>query len=101
MIREQVSSGTEATEALAYLRGFMATFHLRPLDDIGAVFVSLVHLSEEWPRAGHAVQDETIAQLLAYRDDAGSRRTGPRLDAFVAPRRSELFWNRLPEGTAT
>jgi hypothetical protein len=99
VIREQVTNASEATESLAYLRGFMATYHLRPLDDIDR-FTSLVHLSEEWPRAGHAVQDETVAQLLAYRETLDPEHRAA-LDAFVAPRRSELFWNRLPEGTAT
>jgi hypothetical protein len=93
IIREQVSSGTEATETLAYLRGFTATFHLRPLDDI-ELFTSLVHLADEWPRAGHAVQEETITQLLAYREGLDTTHRDA-LDAFVAPRRTELFWNRL------
>ena len=95
VIREQVSSGTQATEALAYMTGFMATFHLRPLDDADR-FTSLVHLSEEWPWAGHAVQDETVAQLLAYRETLDPAHRAA-LDAFVAPRRSEMFWNRFPE----
>ncbi|WP_028062593.1 hypothetical protein [Solirubrobacter soli] len=94
VIREQVSSGTEATESLAYLTGFMATYHLRPLDDI-ELFTSLVHLADEWPRAGHAVQEETITQLLAYREGLETPHKDA-LDAFVAPRRTELFWNRLP-----
>jgi hypothetical protein len=94
IIREQVSSGTEATESLAYLRGFMATYHLRPLDDI-ELFTSLVNLADEWPRAGHAVQAETISQLLAYRDGLDQPHKDA-LDAFVAPRRSQMFWDRLP-----
>jgi hypothetical protein len=99
VIREQVTDSTEATESLAYLRSFVSTFHLRPLDDLER-FVALVHLSEEWPRAGHAVEDETVAQLLAYREtlDAPHR---DALDAFISAQPDEPFWNRLRKGTAT
>ena len=53
-----------------------------------------VRRSGRW--AGHAVQDETVAQLLAYRETLDPAHRAA-LDAFVAPRRSEMFWNRFPE----
>ena len=78
VIREQVSSGTNATEALAYMRGFIATFHLRPLDDIDR-FTSLVHLSRTSGR-GPGTRSRTRRRAAAGvpRDAqrAASRRVG-------------------------
>jgi hypothetical protein len=95
VIREQVAGTTKATEALAYMRGFMATFHLRPLDDPDR-FTSLHHLAEEWDLAGHAVNDETVAQLITYR--AGLEPAyQAAFDRYVDSRRGETFFNRFPK----
>jgi hypothetical protein len=97
VIREQVTSGSQATEALAYMRGFMATFHLRALDDPER-FVSLHHLAGEWDKAGHAVNDETVAQLIAYRAGLPPEHMAA-FDAYVDSRRAETFFNRFPKST--
>jgi hypothetical protein len=94
LIREQVSKGTQATEAMAYMRGFVETFHLRALDS-PELFTSLNHFAGEWTMAGHAVQDETVAQLQAYRETLdGEHRAA--LDAFIDARRGETLWDRFP-----
>jgi hypothetical protein len=86
----------------------MATFHLRDLDALGEgdhvdalLFEKLNELAGFWPWAGHAAQAQTIAELLAYREKTMSPAHRARFDAYVAPRRKGMFWNRFPEGTAT
>ena len=93
LIREQVSKGTQATEAMAYMRGFVETFHLRAPDD-DARFTSLNQFADEWTFAGHAVQDETVAQLQAYRGTLDAEHRAA-LDAFIEARRGETLWNRF------
>jgi hypothetical protein len=103
VIEGQVKGETAATEALSYLRGFMATYHLRDLDELGEgdaadtkLFGSLGYLMEEWNKAGHAVHDQVIAQLVAYREQTMDAAHRARFDAYVAPRRTWTFYKSLP-----
>jgi hypothetical protein len=107
IIREQVTPHAESTESLSYLRGFLASYHLRDLDEVGTgevadafLFRSLGDLAGEWLRAAHAVQDEVLRQLLDYRSALPEAHRS-RLDEYVARRRSgaggnlRLFWDAL------
>lgn len=102
IIAEQVTPHAESTESLAYLRGFTSSYHLYDLsaipDDVVGdtkLFKELGYLAEEWPRAAHAVQDEVIEQLVAYRDALPPDHQA-RFNAYVRGRRGGAgFWAKL------
>jgi hypothetical protein len=101
IIKGQVKGETGATEALSYLRGFMTTYHVRELDEVGdaadtKLFGSLGYLMQEWNQAGHAVHDEVIASLVTYREQDMDDAHRARFDAYVAPRRTWTFYRSLP-----
>ncbi len=99
VIREQVSSGTQATEALAYMTGFMATFHLRPLDDADRFTRSCT-----CPRSGPGPGTRSTtrrSRSCSRTARRWTRRIAPRWTPSSRPSRSESFWNPLRKGTAT
>ena len=110
VIKQQVEGLSNNTESLAYLAGFTATYHLRSLaefpdDDAGdtKLFKPVVELADEWFHANHAVQDEVVEQLRAYRDSTLDDEHRRRLQAWAARRRDmfdaksvyHLFYGKL------
>ncbi len=110
VIKQQVEGLSNNTESLAYLAGFTATYHLRSLaefpdDDAGdtKLFKPVVELADEWFHANHAVQDEVVEQLRAYRDSTLDEEHRRRLQAWAARRRDKfdaksvfhLFYGKL------
>jgi hypothetical protein len=67
LILGQTKGGEKpTTETLAYLNGFMASYHLMPINRTRTRFGSLVGVAEHWPYAGHAIQASTTARLKKY-----------------------------------
>ncbi len=110
VIKQEVAGLSNNTESLAYLAGFMATYHLRPLaefpdDDAGdtKLFKPVVEIADEWFHANHAVQDEVVEQLRAYRDSTLDDEHRRRLQAWAARKRDSfdatsvfyLFYGKL------
>jgi hypothetical protein len=110
VIAEQVAGKHNNTESLAYLAGFMATYHLRPLaefqdDEAGdtKLFKPVVELADEWFGANHSVQDKVLEELRAYRDSTLDDEHRRRLQAWAAGRRDRfdatsvyhLFYGKL------
>ena len=110
VIKEQVAGKSSNTESLAYLTGFMSTYHLRPLAEIPAdeigdtkLFQDLVELADEWTHANHVVQEGVVERLRAYRDatldDEHRRRlqawAGRRRDGFKETSVYHLFYGKL------
>jgi hypothetical protein len=112
VIKQQVEGKSNNTESLAYLAGFTATYHLRSLaeipdDEAGdtKLFKPVVELADEWFHANHAVQEEVVERLRAYRDSTLDDEHRRRLQTWAAGRRDRfdatsvyrLFYGKLAD----
>jgi len=82
---EKTKKSSTSTETLAYLAGFMAAFHLLPVEQTETPLVrEFGGMALNWPLAGHEIQDRAVHDLEQYyctqMDDAHR----VRFDKYVA-----------------
>jgi hypothetical protein len=88
---EKINKGSTSTETLAYLAGFMAAFHLLPVEQTETPLVrEFGGMALNWPLAGRAIQDRVVHDLQQYycaqMDDAHR----VRFDKYVADNATKI-----------
>jgi hypothetical protein len=99
IIEETRSGESPATETLSHLEGFMATYHLMPMDETIHRWEQIDKGAEFWAHAGHEINDTSISRLRSYYQGLEANRQ----QDFAAHARMRLgsvvphvyFWQRV------
>jgi len=82
---EKISKGSTSTETLAYLAGFMAAFHLLPVEQTETPLVrEFGGMAGNWPLAGREIQDRVVHDLKQYYCTQMDDVHRDRFDKYVA-----------------
>jgi hypothetical protein len=88
---EKTKKSSTSTETLAYLAGFMAAFHLLPVEQTDTPLLrEFGRMAENWPLAGREIQDRAVHDLKQYYGTQMDDAHRVRFDEYIADTIKEI-----------